>query len=229
MSLDNLNHMTKNQDIPARDGVNIFLDASTVSGQNRRSRTLYNIIAPFYDLPYTLYDLITRGGAERVRRDYLNELDIKAGDTVLEVCIGTGVNIRYLNKEASYSGLDISLAMLKKCQKNLNKWGREAHLFLSEAECLPFKENVFDAVFLMGGINFFNDKAQAIREMIRVAKPGTKLLIVDETEMFSGRRYRRTPQIMAPVSLLPPGMEDVRYQDMQGSRLYRMTFRKPSD
>lgn len=212
-----------------RDGINIFLDEDAVSGQNRESRILYNIIAPFYDLPYTLYDAITGGGAERIRREYLKELDIEAGDAVLEVCIGTGVNIRYLQPEANYSGLDISLAMLRKCRKNLNRWDRQAQLFLSEAECLPFKKNTFDVVFHMGGINFFNDKAQAIREMVRVAKPGTKLLIVDETEMYARRRHGKTPLIMAPVSLLPAEVENVRYQDARGSRLYCLTFRKPSD
>ncbi|KKK91698.1 hypothetical protein LCGC14_2710340, partial [marine sediment metagenome] len=74
------------------------------------------------------------------------------------------------------------------------------------------EEDVFDVVFHMGGINFFNDKAQAIREMVRVAKAGTKLVIVDENEMYTRRRYYKTPLIMAPVSLLPSGMEDVRYQ-----------------
>lgn len=33
----------------------------------------------------------------------------------------------------------------------------------------------FDTVFHVGGINFFNDRARAISEMIRVARPGTKL------------------------------------------------------
>ena len=229
MGLENLNKMTKNQNIPVRGGIGIFLDETRVSGQNRKSRALYNIIAPFYDLPYAFYDRIAGGGAERIRRKFLEELEIKAGDVVLEVCVGTGINIRYLHKEASYTGLDISLAMLKKCQKNLKKWDRSAHLFLGEAECLPFKEDVFDVVFHMGGINFFNDKAQAIREMVRVAKAGTKLVIVDENEMHTRRRYYKTPLIMAPVSLLPSGMEDVHYQDARGSRLFLLTFRKPSD
>ena len=43
----------------------------------------------------------------------------------------------------------------------------------------------FDVVFHMGGINFFNDKAQALQEMVRVAKPETKFVIVGETEQIT--------------------------------------------
>jgi len=49
---------------------------------------------------------------------------------------------------------------------------------------LPFADNTFDIVFHNGGINFFNDKALAMNEMLRVAKPGSKLLIADETADF---------------------------------------------
>jgi len=46
---------------------------------------------------------------------------------------------------------------------------------------LLFVDGIFDVVFRVGGINFFNDKARAIAEMIRVARPGTKIVIVDES------------------------------------------------
>ena len=58
--------------------------------------------------------------------------------------------------------------------------GLQGDLFLGNAECLPFADESFDVVFHVGGINFFNDRAKAIREMIRVAKPGSKILIADE-------------------------------------------------
>ena len=54
----------------------------------------------------------------------------------------------------------------------------------STREELPFADNTFDIVFHNGGINFFNDKALAISEMLRVAKAGNKLLIADETADF---------------------------------------------
>jgi len=49
----------------------------------------------------------------------------------------------------------------------------------------PSRTKPSTVVFHFGGINFFNDKAAAIREMIRVAKPGTKFVIGDENEALA--------------------------------------------
>ena len=83
--------------------------------------------------------------------------------------------------------------MLANCQANLHRWQFQADLFLGNAECLPFADESFDVVFHVGGINFFNDRAKAIREMIRVAKPGSKILIADETEEHVKEMYERGP------------------------------------
>lgn len=127
--------------------------------------------------------------------------------------------------------------MLKQCQKSLRKWEREAELFLGEAERLPFRDAAFDVVFHVGGINFFNDKAQAVREMIRVAKPGTKLIIADETEDLAqslehvpvaGKFYGNREEIIsAPVAMVPPELQEVNLELLLGGRLYCLEFRKP--
>ncbi len=90
---------------------------------------------------------------------------------------------------ASKAGLDLSAEMLVRCQTNLRRWEMDADLFLGNAESLPFINADFDAVFHVGGINFFSDRAKAIREMIRVAKPGSLILIADETEEHVKRAY----------------------------------------
>ena len=43
----------------------------------------------------------------------------------------------------------------------------------------------------IGGINFFDDKARALAEMARVAKPGVRVVVVDENER-GARAYERT-------------------------------------
>lgn len=203
-----------------------FLDKAKVSGPNRRNLKIHDAIAPLYDFPYDLYDFLSRGGIKRERLSYLQELEIKPDSAVLEVAVGTGANLRYLPETASYFGLDISLGMLKKCQKNLMRWGREAQLFQGEAENLPFDNSIFDVVFHMGGIDSFSDRAKAIKEMVRVAKPGAKLLIAGETEMPF--KVNSAPKI-TPAALLPSGMENIEYEETRGLRLYCLTFRKPSN
>jgi ubiquinone/menaquinone biosynthesis C-methylase UbiE len=222
---------------PIREGISIFLDDVQVSGSNKRYQVLYDRMAPFYDVSTWLYSRWKRMSVEERLREYLDELEVKAGDRVLEVSVGTGRNLQFLSRTARFFGLDISWGMLKQCQRNVAKWQLDVALFMGTAECLPFKDEAFDVVFHFGGINFFNDRAAAIREMIRVAKPGTKFVIGDESEelaqkyenlpVTSGFYGNRQQAIAAPVDLLPSDMQEVRVKDISGGDLYGLTFRKP--
>ncbi|MGC3979367.1 MAG: methyltransferase domain-containing protein [Paludibacteraceae bacterium] len=64
-----------------------------------------------------------------------------------------------------------------------------------EAESLPFEDASFDVVFHCGELNYYNDKQKAITEMIRVTKPGTKILIVDETDKLVKENYQKNPKL----------------------------------
>ena len=222
-----------------RDGIPVFLDEAAVSGLNRKYQKLYDRIAVGYDLAGTLYAFFRRADLRAMRWGYLGELEIKDANRMLDVSVGTGINIQFLPPSIEFYGLDLSWGMLQKCRRNLRKWRREASLFYGEAENLPFKDASFDAVFHFGGINFFNDKARAIREMIRVAKPGTKLVISDETEKHVKGVYEKTPVmgeyfkqrsevVSAPADLVPQEMLEVRLSEFREGRMYCLTFRKPA-
>lgn len=219
---------------PLQDGIPAF--AGNVSGQNKKYQALYDRIAAFYDSSEKLYSWLKR--KQDPRRVYLHELDIPSGARILEVSVGTGANLRYLPSDATCFGLDLSWGMLRKCRKNLRKWKRAAELFHGEAEHLPFRDGVFDVVFHVGGINFFNDKAGAIQEMIRVARPGTKIVIVDETEKVVKEQYERTPfigkyfkkradAVTDPSILVPGSMQEVSCRQIVDGKAYCLTFRKP--
>jgi ubiquinone/menaquinone biosynthesis C-methylase UbiE len=94
----------------------------------------------------------------------------------------------------------------------------------------------FTSCFILGGINFFTDKAAVIREMIRVAKPGNKFVIGDENEALA-QKYEELPvtsrfygnrktAISAPVDLLPREMHDVRVKNIAGGDMYCLSFTK---
>src|SRR3569833_2324092 len=121
--------------------------------------------------------------------------------------------------------------MLHKCEQNLVKWGRKAHHFQAAAERLPFKVDAFACVFHAGGINFFTNKLRAIREMIWVAKPGTKIVIVDDTERtlrdslqstagVQGTTPSRSEQARCPIGLVPSDMKDITAREICGGKLY---------
>jgi ubiquinone/menaquinone biosynthesis C-methylase UbiE len=219
---------------PFRDGVPDFLDAAT--GQNKKYQELYDRIAAFYDPMFNLYRWLHP--RYDMRKELMAELEVVAGGRVLEVSVGTGANLPYLRADIEFFGLDLSWAMLRRCRKNLRKWKRSAQLFHGEAEHLPFRDEIFDVVFHVGGINFFNDRSLAIREMIRVAKPGTKIAIADETETVVKSNYERWPvlgkyfrarteAVADPTELIPRDMHQVRSSEVFQGRLYCVTFRKP--
>ncbi|HEY3129365.1 MAG TPA: methyltransferase domain-containing protein [Acidobacteriota bacterium] len=217
-----------------REGIPDFIDI--VSGRNKKYQELYDHIAWLYDPAENLYRWFKR--RHDFRRDYIDELEVPSGARVLEVSVGTGANLPYFSSGVEFFGLDLSWGMLRRCRKNLHKWNRTAELFRGEGERLPFHANIFDVVFHVGGINFFNDKARAIQEMIRVAKPGTKIVIVDETEKVVKQLYERIPllnkyfrkrieAVADPRHLVPGNMREVKCKEFAGGRLYCVTFRKP--
>jgi ubiquinone/menaquinone biosynthesis C-methylase UbiE len=230
----NLRNTATGRIYPIRDGIPLFV--STVSGPNLKYQTLYDRIAPGYDLAERFYHWFTR--RPNYRHEFLSELQINPQARVLEVSVGTGANLRFLPRDIDFYGVDISWGMLSKCARNLSKWRRKAHLFQAEAERLPFKVGAFDCVFHAGGINYFTNKARAIKEMIWVAKPGTKIVIVDETERTVRDSYQRTPilrdslpagseQVRCPIDLVPSEMKDLTVREICGGKLYCLTFRKP--
>lgn len=220
-----------------RDGIPLLLDQDALVGTNLRYQGSYNRAARFYDPALRLAARLVGGNERRFRWEYLQELGVQAGQRVLEVSVGTGANLRYLPAGATCFGLDISWGMLARCQKNLRKWQAEAELFLGNAEDLPFCDENFDIVFHVGGINAFNDRGRALAEMVRVARSGAKLLVVDESAKLmealswapTARRMLREwgDRFQAPVDLLPGGMVDVQVTPVLRGWLYCMTFRKP--
>jgi ubiquinone/menaquinone biosynthesis C-methylase UbiE len=177
---------------------------------------------------------------ETGRREITDRLDPRGG-RVLEVSIGPGVNLPYLMNRPDISevlGLDISLGQLKRCQQFVTKKGWDVDLFLGNGEQLPFQDESFEGVFHVGGINFFDNKKSAIDEMIRVAKPGARILIADETEKgargyekfipgfkksFGGNRK----EIIPPIELVPDEMWEKQVFDVWKGWLYCIEFVKP--
>jgi ubiquinone/menaquinone biosynthesis C-methylase UbiE/uncharacterized protein YbaR (Trm112 family) len=219
---------------PIRDGIPMFVDYAEVTGLNKQYQGVYDRMATIYDLGSRARRFLIGGWP---RKTILTDLRIADATKVLEVSIGTGFNVSLLPRKAEYFGLDISWGMLKRCQMYMKKLRMDVELFFGNAEYLPFKDRTFDVVFHIGGINFFNDKARAIREMIRVAKPGTRILIGDETARLEGF-YSRLPLVgegfkgkaelmRPPVEMVPKEMQDVQVKYFYGS-FYVLTFTKPA-
>jgi ubiquinone/menaquinone biosynthesis C-methylase UbiE/uncharacterized protein YbaR (Trm112 family) len=222
---------------PVREGIPVFTQAGDLTGRNRQFRQLYDRVAIFYDVQSQIYAFLSRQNLRQLRSGFLAEIAVRRGDRVLEVSVGTGLNLPLLPDGIDFYGLDLSWGMLEKCRGNLRRWKRQARLFCGEAENLPFRDASFDVVFQLGGLNFFSDKAKAVVEMIRVAKPGTRLLISDENEKQVRKLYGKIPilgrrlwshaGVGPPLDLIPPEMIDPVVRDHGDGRFYTLTFGKP--
>ena len=220
-----------------KNEIESYISTEEVTGDNKKYQNMYDKIAPFYNLSNKIYFFLKFKGEAKYRNQFLSELEIREGDKVLEVSCGTGDNFPYLPKNIELYGLDISLGMLKRCKKHLRKWKLDASLYHASGEELPFEDETFDVVYHVGGINFFNDKKKAINEMIRVAKKGTKIVVVDETEKLAEGTYENIPfvrgnyknrdEIRVPVDIVPEDMREIEVKDICNGLMYCLSFRVP--
>ncbi len=217
-----------------RNGIPVILRKEDVFGWNRKQQRGYDLGSYFYDLLYSLS--IT--GFKQWLEELAEIFKVKAGEYVLETSVGTGqqlLNLKRHGVQGDFFGNDISFGMLKKCQKNLKAWGIDAGLVQGNAEALPFGDGLFDVVFHVGGFNFFNDKKAAVDEMIRTAKPGAKLYIVDESREFinpSSLIGRLMPEpepgvVDPPLEHIPDDMLNVKEQMIFKRKFWLVSFQKP--
>ena len=205
---------------------------------------VYNRIAFAYDWGVAVAWQWKLGGQPLHRHAYLEKIHLQPGDLVLETAVGTGANIEQLPAHAQYVGLDISHNMLRKCARNLKQWGRNASLVQADAQWLPFFDQVFDAVYHMGGLQFLADPQQALAEALRVTRPGGHLWIVDEAYSISSvvRSFLKQQQVSdkrnfssqmqgveALASLLPASAEDIHAELISNNELYILSFKKCKD
>lgn len=216
------------------DEIIIINETEELLVQNKKYSKFYNIIASLYDLSSQLYFGFF-GGEKNARNEFLEPLVIRPHDKVLEVSVGTGINIQLLPTQANYYGIDISHEMLRKCRKNLHRSQRTALLFQAEAENLPFRDDLFDCVFHVGGMNYFANKKRAIEEMMRVAKSGSYITIVDETDKFFtnfswipllNNFFKTGAATQPPTHLLPKNVKNVSLNTVVNGNYWRLTFQK---
>ena len=225
---------------PVENGIAHFIELSQLNGLNLRFSKTYNWLSWFYRAFSKIAFAYIGMKEEAGRREITDRLDPHGG-RVLEVSIGPGVNLPYLigrKDVGEIYGLDISIGQLRRCQSFAKRKGWEVDLFHANGEKLPFQDETFDGVFHVGGINFFSNKKAAIDEMIRVAKPGTRVLIADETEKgarayeisvpgfkksFQGRRETIVP----PIDLVPDQMVEKNMFEAWKGFMYCLEFRKP--
>ncbi|CBN74913.1 conserved unknown protein [Ectocarpus siliculosus] len=125
-------------------------------------------------------------GLEELRSQLL------AGATgrVLEVGVGTGLNLRHYRRDlvSGIEAVDLSPGMLSQASSRSESLGMERLVKLSvmDAEHLGFPSEAFDTVVDTFSLCVFSDPSAALREMARVCKPAGRVLLLENSKSDFG-------------------------------------------
>ena len=142
---------------------------------------MFTEIARRYDLLNHVLSLnVDRGW----RRALVTQSEVLEGDEVLDVATGTGdVAIEFARHSGAGAvvGLDRSAGMLGVARDKLRRRGLEGRVGVVEGDAMdmPFGDQSFDAVTIAFGLRNLPDYGAAVREMVRVLKPGGRLLVLE--------------------------------------------------
>lgn len=103
----------------------------------------------------------------------------RARGRVLEIAVGTGLNLPFYPDDVHITGLDFSPAMLALAKKRAATVVPDVQLCEANAQNLPFAGASFDTVVATLSLCGVPDHAAAVREIHRVLRPGGKLLLLD--------------------------------------------------
>ena len=103
----------------------------------------------------------------------------RASGEVLEVAIGTGLNLPLYPDGVRLTGLDVNPDMLAGARRRAATLGRTVDLVVGDAMDLPYADDRFDTVVSTWSLCGVPDERQVVAEMVRVLRPGGSLLLAD--------------------------------------------------
>ena len=137
-------------------------------------RKRYNRVAPFYDLEQALGERLLFG---RRRRDLWAR--VAEHGRLLEIGVGTGINLSYYPRAARVTAIDISERMLERAKARAERLGVAVELSLMDSQHLTFDDASFDVVVSTFVFCSVPDPVAGLREAHRVLRPGGKLLLLE--------------------------------------------------
>ncbi len=163
-----------------------------VALEKRQVQRAYEFYAPVYDF---IFDWVFAPG----RSAAIKHLGLQANDNVLEVGIGTGLNLPLYPPVCRLTGIDLSQEMLDKAVERVQTLAMpNVTLKVMDATAMDFAENEFDKAVATYTISAVPDPVAVLREMRRVVKPNGVIVILNHFRSEHGLAGR-VEDLVAPI------------------------------
>ncbi|MBI3454732.1 MAG: class I SAM-dependent methyltransferase [Candidatus Rokubacteria bacterium] len=144
-----------------------------VSLEERQVRRAYDFYSPIYD--FLFKKIFEPGRIAAVRL-----LGYRASGRVLEVGIGTGLNLPFYPRDIDLVGVDLSEGMLRKAEEKVESLRMsKVTLKVMDASAMDFGDGEFETTLATYVISAVPDPVAVLREMQRVTKPGGAIVILN--------------------------------------------------
>lgn len=140
----------------------------------------------------------------------------RAVGEVLEVAVGTGLNLPHYPAGVTLRGIDLSPAMIELTRARASELGRAIDLRVGDAEHLDLPDGSVDTVVCTFSLCGIPDHRRAVDEMIRVLRPGGLLLLADH--VAAAAAPVRAVQRLAELGSVPSMGEHFRRRPMDEIR-----------
>jgi demethylmenaquinone methyltransferase/2-methoxy-6-polyprenyl-1,4-benzoquinol methylase len=212
-------------------------DDSTDFGFSRVDRTAKaSMVREVFDSVASRYDLMNdlmSGGIHRLWKRFTIELSAaRAGQTILDIAGGTGDLAAKFSRLVGPDGrvilADINAAMLEVGRDRLIDKGATGNIDIvqADAQALPFEDDSIDCITIAFGLRNVTDKATALRSMLRVLRPGGRLLVLEFSKPTSPLLAKIYDQYSFQVL---PVMGTLIAQDSDSYRYLAESIRKHPD
>jgi demethylmenaquinone methyltransferase/2-methoxy-6-polyprenyl-1,4-benzoquinol methylase len=144
---------------------------------------MFDALAGRYDL---MNDLLSAGQVRLWRRVVARAVAARAGERILDLAAGTGTStVTFAASGADCVACDFSIGMLRAGSTRVRAHpdGPQPAFVGGDALRLPFGDELFDAVTISFGLRNVADTQQALTEMLRVTRPGGRLVICEFSQL----------------------------------------------
>jgi len=139
-----------------------------------------DFVAGVYEKLAWVYDLTFGPALHRGRMQAIARMGIRSDDRILEVGVGTGINLPLYPASTEVTGIDFSASMLEKAHTRVQRKGVfNARLLVMDAANLRFADESFDIVYAPYLISVVPDPVKVAQEMRRVCRTGGRIIFLN--------------------------------------------------